>query len=658
MRMPSPRPRLTIARGIALGLFVVGTILAALAQTGLTVDPSNATMLAPGTDDARATAALHAGFGGARTTLQCFQGPADQELLPAERQALDDLAIRLRADPQVAGVRAPTTADGVTVLAVDLRTDDAASAESVTAVCRNACPATLRHLATGMPLIGAAIARAVQAERTTIVPRIAVVLFFLLLCCYRSLGRTLAVLLPAALAIAWTGGLFAWSGHRLDPIAVLLEPVLLTVGVAASVHYVEAFATARQLGHGPFAATRRASRALATPALWATLTTMLGFWSLAGNAIPAVVDFGIYAALGVAVANALTFALLPSWLRFWPGTARAAIPADPAAHPWLLRLIVRHRLAIVLLTLLTSLLAAVAWLRLRVDNDPLHVLPPEHPFRRQHDELAARLGGAEVCTLLVAPDSPAQDPGRMLPFTAAVVGTPPAAGLAGPPRRSRDGSVAVPVLLAPSGSQARLPWFNEVQNRANALGLTGVTVAGASVQMARDSWRLVQTQVAGMLGTLLALGLCIGLGARSWRLGVLGLLPAGLPCLLLYGGLSALGQPMTVASAMIGSVMLGLIVDSTIHLLHHYRNERRTGSRAAATTVALIRVLRPIALSSTVLALGFLTGLGGSMTTTVDFSVLAAVTIGLAFVATAIVLPAVLLLRDPAPSPAMAEVRR
>ena len=55
----------------------------------------------------------------------------------------------------------------------------------------------------------------------------------LLLVHYRRPGLVLAILAPAGIAILWTSGSFALLGRELDPISVMLQPVLLTVGVAA-----------------------------------------------------------------------------------------------------------------------------------------------------------------------------------------------------------------------------------------------------------------------------------------------------------------------------------------------------------------------------------------------------------------------------------------
>jgi len=101
---------------------------------------------------------------------------------------------------------------------------------------------------------------------------------------------------------------------------------------------------------------------------------------------------------------------------------------------------------------------------------------------------------------------------------------------------------------------------------------------------------------------------------------------------------------VSVASAMIGSVMLGLVVDNTIHVLHRYSKAK--GSNLQRVESALADTAMPMIVSSAVLALGLGAGVTGGMQSTHAFAALAATTVGLAFLGDAVVLPALLLSRN------------
>jgi predicted RND superfamily exporter protein len=242
--------------------------------------------------------------------------------------------------------------------------------------------------------------------------------------------------------------------------------------------------------------------------------------------------------------------------------------------------------------------------------------------------------------------SPGTEPDRLLPFAAAVLSIPGIAGPGGPVRRGDDGDLAVPLLLRPGGSRDRVATFAAIDRAAQALGLDGARVAGPAVQIARDSDALLWSLVGCTGATLLLLFACLCAGLRSLRLGLLGMVPNVLPCLWLYGGLAWAGQPVGVATAMIGCTMLGLVVDNTLHLLHRYRLARVRTSSVAALAEAFVHCGRAVRLSSAVLAVGFAAAGTSGLATTVEFAWLATAVILAAAAGVHVVLP--LLVAGPA----------
>ncbi|MCA8948167.1 MAG: hypothetical protein KDE27_01615, partial [Planctomycetes bacterium] len=417
------------------------------------------------------------------------------------------------------------------------------------------------------------------------------------------------------------------------------DPVLLTIGVASSVHFVESWRTGLAEGLDPVAAADRARRRQRAPLLLATGTTMVGLLSMATSRTPAVVDFGIRAAFGIALLHALLFVLLPRWLAV---QRPLAIPtAGDAAGRWFHWLITR-RTALSAGAVAVSVLAFAGLPRLAADNDPLDLLPPREPCLVAFDELAAHLGGVEVFHVLVPPESPATDLTRLLPFLGGLQTLPGIVGPAGPLLRGADGALAAPVLLAPGGSAEREQLFDGIERAASVLGLDGTAPVGSAVQIARDSQRLL----AGLAGStvlaivLLGVGICIGL--RSVRLGIVGIVPMVVACAWIYGAIAWLEHPVSVATAMIGCTMLGLIVDNALHLLHSYRHARSGLSPARAAVASLAAVGRPVWVSSFLLIVGFSAAATSRLSSTVEFALLACSTIAVAAFGCLVLLPLLL----------------
>jgi predicted RND superfamily exporter protein len=628
-------------RWIWLLLLPVFAVLHVMANR-LPVDRHNQAMRARNTPDAAAIESLRGAFGDQDPLVLAFRHrdakPLDDDALDAIKECADEL----RSESGVVAVRGPMSPrPDVSLLQATLafNADGAAVAESA----RRRCPPGMRLTTAGLPLIEQAIAEAVALDRDRVVPVIAMTLLVLLAVGLRSMTQAVCALIPAIASILLTAILRHGLGKKLDPISVLVDPVLLTVAVAASIHLLASFRRLRAQGATVADAASEARRELLGPALAATATTMLGFWSLSAHSIPAVADFGLFTAFGVAVAHALVMAMLPALLRDWAGSTfeTTHLGFSPHAYVSWLR---RNRRMTLAAALASALVAAHSLTQAKVDNDPLAVLPPDDPRREQVDELADILGGNDAFALLVDSSVSRDGPERTLLFAAAAAATAPAAGPAAPAAIGRGGLVMAPLLLSPSGSNARVALFDAIEQRAAALDLGGIRLAGSSVQIARDSERLVRGQFLGIAVTCALLGACLAVWLRSLRLALLGLVPNVLPCLWLYGGLAAADRPMSVASAMIGSVMLGLVVDNTIHVLHRY--SRSKGSHSQRVESALADTAMPMTISSAVLAAGLGAGVVGGMQSTHEFAALAATTVGLAFLGDAVVLPALLLSRN------------
>jgi predicted RND superfamily exporter protein len=171
-----------------------------------------------------------------------------------------------------------------------------------------------------------------------------------------------------------------------------------------------------------------------------------------------------------------------------------------------------------------------------------------------------------------------------------------------------------------------------------------VQVTGNNYLLAQMSRTLVHTQTRTFgLATVLVLG-SIALALRSWQLGCIAALPNMLPPLLLFGLMGWCGIALSTATAMIASVVLGLIVDDTIHLLHRYSRERAAGQAPLPAVERSLRSTGRALLTTTlILTLGFWVGVLGSFLPTVHFSFLTGLTMILALVVELLMTPAVIL---------------
>lgn len=613
-------------------------------RTRLSVDAENLAMKSVGTASASADLLRAREFGSEPALIVLAEPRAGQAAAPDVDLTAWEQGLCSR--PEVAGVLgALSPSAGVRAIALGLRTPAdgryAAAAESLAAHAADGLPASHRVALGGVPVVEVAIAHAMASDRARVLPLVALALTAVLALAYRSLALALCALALPLAGVLLLEGLQGAAGLAVDPVSSLLGPVVLTVGVASSVHVMERYAALRAEGHAAGATRTLLLHELWIPVALALATTVAGLLGLLGSPIPAVGRFAWLAALGVALTMPATLFYLPDLLagRAWPARDARVERLRRARRTTLW--VARHALPIVVLGATLGGWSVAATLAGRVDSDPLRVLEARDAVRVDAERIAAHLGGSEVFELLLPP-GPNATPFALLGLLRDVSALDGVAQPAGVPRTSPAGWTLLAFVLEPGGSDAREHVFVQSEALARGHGFAEAQATGLPVRLSRDSGELVRGQRRGILATLVALALLLALGFRSIGLGLLGLVPNAMPVFLVQGAMSALDRPLTVASSMIATVMLGLVIDDTVHLLHAWREA--AGGAVRRSVRALTRVGRPVVLTSVVLAVGFAATWFGRLQATREFGVLAVIVLATALVANLLLLPALLLL--------------
>jgi predicted RND superfamily exporter protein len=173
-------------------------------------------------------------------------------------------------------------------------------------------------------------------------------------------------------------------------------------------------------------------------------------------------------------------------------------------------------------------------------------------------------------------------------------------------------------------------------------------VTGGNLVAARALSRLVADMIlslgtAFIVITLLMMGLL-----RSFRIGLLSMLPNVLPLAITLGFMGWVGIPLRTSTVLIFSVSLGVAANDTIHFLVRYRRELfRTGDREQAIRDTMMSTGRAIIFTSVLLVFGF-----GTMMTTrfvgiVQMGILGSVTLFAALLGDLFILPVALGLTKP-----------
>ena len=191
--------------------------------------------------------------------------------------------------------------------------------------------------------------------------------------------------------------------------------------------------------------------------------------------------------------------------------------------------------------------------------------------------------------------------------------------------------------------------FNRLAARIDARlaelpeGITSHTT-GNAILLTRSADRIALGQAISLSLACAMIGLLLVLYFRSLRLGLFALLPNLLPVGLYFGLLGATGITLNNSTALMGSIVLGIAVDDTLHLVVEYRRGLEAGlGRDVALRESLVRVGRAITCTTLAVCAGLLVVGASALENQAEFGLLGAATLAIAWIVDVTITPALCL---------------
>jgi len=471
-------------------------------------------------------------------------------------------------------------------------------------------------------------------------------------CLFRRWAPVVVTLGIVGLATVWTMGVYGALGRNLNLVTSVMPTLILVIGVAECVHVLMHVAAAPD---GPNRRTKvvREIAFMLRPCLINTLTTVAGLASLAVSPLPVVRDLGLFSALGLLGCFVLTlvgctWAL--AWQRAEPNRNAGALLQRPVT--FLSELGMRRPKITLGAGLLVILLMGIGASRIVTDTYTIEFLFPEHPVRRDSALIESHIGpylplefvvrspqGVQLPDLLQAIErwqrSGESQAGVGWSYSLVDVLTRvPSSGYAA---ESGSAILADPVrveqlvatylaqpdsvlhsLLDDVGSlrvtfSVRMQSARSVERTMAALMESARLPAGATAApdgylplYVRMADYVVRSQIQGFALAFVTIFVMIGIAFRSARAALLAMPANLLPVLIILGVMGYVGIRLDIATVTIASVVLGLVVNDSVHVLHQLHHELRwRQGHAAAVRATLDTAGRAILVTTCVLVLGF-----------------------------------------------------
>lgn len=514
-------------------------------------------------------------------------------------------------------------------------------------------------------------------------------MFVLLWLLYRRLRFVVLALLTVALASYFTFGVYGWFDLRINLLSILIPPVIILLGVMDVIHILN-----ERFSHP--GGRNTILRRVWSPCLFTSLTTMAGFASLAVSPVKILREFGLFTALGIALALFFSFFFAFFFLPNQSDTRRSFNIQNTLSS--LFFWTETRAKGIFTGFLVLAILGAAGLAQLKVDTDSISYLPSDHPVKKDSDRIEALFGPYMPLEYLVyaSVDQPLNQPEVLAGFARfdLAASALPAVGSVnglhdlylglfqkrygenwergfqnkGLMRRIQsEVELRNPELIAD---------FSQKDYTVGRLSIAGKLVSAAELNqtiaelehLAKENLHPTvkleisgyQSLYAGIVNYVtrsqvqsfgLALVLIFGLlflYLRRLNLTLVAIIPNLFPVLMMLGFMGWSGIYLDTATASIASIVLSFSIDDTIHFIWRYRKLKEQGTSARlARLKTLQQVGQAIVFSSAVLFIGYFLMLFGSLKTVVLFGLLTALSIAAALLAQLFLFPSLLKYFDP-----------
>jgi hypothetical protein len=190
--------------------------------------------------------------------------------------------------------------------------------------------------------------------------------------------------------------------------------------------------------------------------------------------------------------------------------------------------------------------------------------------------------------------------------------------------------------------QEMIKWF------ANNAPQYDVDFASPSLMFAHIGQRNIISMLIGTILALILISILLGIALRSWKYGVISLLPNLAPAAIAFGLWGIISGEVGLGLSVVIGMTLGIVVDDTVHFLSKYLHAKRDKNATSKEAVhyAFDNVGRALWITTLVLVAGFTVLAQSSFKMNADMGFLTALTIFIALVVDFLFLPPLLMLLD------------
>jgi len=554
----------------------------------------------------------------------------------------------------------------------------------------------------GRPVIEGVFGVYMPQEMKRMQPIIIALLILLLYISFRTPRGVGLPLLTVLIAEVWTIGTMAALGYNIYTITTMLPILIMAIGIADAVHFLS---RERLLAHREEYAHRReriveVMHELWKPMVMTSVTTGVGFLSMLSSDLPPIREFGIFAAIGIAYALIVTMTLFPASLMLLSEKVGHADkkPLFTDYVEWSSKAILTYPKRIMAFFAILVVVSVYGATLIKVDASMVAQFKPDDPIRHADTVLNEHFSGTTSLDIMI---DTGKENGLLEPeFLQKIVDlqaeieknpivgdtssiaeflmimnkalnednlefyrVPDSSDLAaqylllysfsGAPddfekfMTSDYRQAHVVINMKSDSTEAVATILTELQDKTAAWFPESegykVDWAGTGYTLDALAKLIISGQITSLALSILAIFLLCWLMFKRLSIAVIAMIPVSLAVTVNYGTMGNLGIPLDLATALVGSMALGIGVDFAIHYLHRYHEESIANNTYEESVINTNRSVGHAILFNTIVVVGgFLVLLSAALYPQMKLGALIAATMIICYLATVYLFPVLL----------------
>ena len=551
---------------------------------------------------------------------------------------------------------------------------------------------------TGSVMLGNAFSESAQNDLKNLFPVMFLIIVLTLLLLLRSITGTIVTLVVILLSIASAMGMFGWLGWTLTGPSTAAPTVIMTMAVADCVHILVTFLFNMRQGMVKSEAMQESIRINLQPVFITSVTTVVGFLTLNFSEVPPFRDLGNTVAMGVIAAFYLSVFLLPALVMVLPVRETKQKDKPHKNLDAIAKFVINQRRKILIGTGLISIAIFSAIPLNMINDDFVGYFKKSVEFRQDTDFTAENLSGIYTIeySLVAGESGDISNPkflqqvdqfASWLEAREEVIHVDTITEIFKRLNKNMHGDdpnyhhlpeakdLAAQYLLL---YEMSLPYGLDLNNQLNVdkssikltvvldnipsyktlrleqeiaewletnTDITEFYAASPNIMFSHIGERNVTSMVSGVSYALILICIIMVVVLRSVKLGLVSLVPNLVPIGAAFGLWGIFHGSVGISVGTATGMILGIVVDDTVHFLSKYRRARREKGYNAEQAVhyAFATVGTALWVTTFVLVCGFMVLALSNFNMNAHMGIFTATTITLALIFDFIALPAILL---------------